>query len=70
VVSVSDTLCELLAVATADDLARAAGLWSQTDELRMMRADAETMASVLADLAGLARRAQASNQRLYCWWAL
>jgi hypothetical protein len=70
VVSVSDTLCELLAVATADDLARAAGLWSQTEELRMMRADAETMASVLADLAGLARRAQASNQRLYCWWAL
>jgi hypothetical protein len=70
VVSVSDSLCELLAAATADDLARAAELWSQTEELRMMRADAETMAGVLADLAGLARRAQASNQRLYCWLAL
>ena len=70
VVSVSDTLCELLAVATADDLARAAELWSQTEELRMMRADAETMAGVLADLAGLARSAHGSNRRLYCWWGL
>jgi hypothetical protein len=70
VVSVSDTLCELLAAATEDDLAQAAELWSQTEELRMMRADAETMAGVLADLAGLARRAQASSQRLYCWLAL
>jgi hypothetical protein len=70
VVSVSDSLCELLAVTAADDLARAAELWSQTEELRMMRADAETMAGVLADLAGLARRVQASSQRLYCWLAL
>ena len=70
VVSVSDTLCELLAVAAGDELARAAESWSLTDELRMNRVDAETTAGVLADLAGLARRAQASNWRLYCWWAL
>jgi hypothetical protein len=66
VVSVSETLCELLAVATGDDLARAAELWSQTQELRSIRADAETVAGVMADLAGLARSAQASNRRLYC----
>ena len=70
VVSVSDTLCGLLAVATADDLARAAELWSQTQQLRMMRAAVETVAAVMADLAGLARSAAASNRRLYCWWAL
>lgn len=70
VVSVSDTLCELLTVATGDDLTRAAELWSQTQELRMTRADGETVAGVMADLAGLARSARASNRRLYCWWAL
>jgi hypothetical protein len=57
-------------VAAADELARAADLWAQTEEIRWMHADAETMAGVLADLAGLARSAQASSQRLYCWWAL
>jgi hypothetical protein len=70
VVSVSDSLGELLAAASADDLARAAHRWAQTDELRMMQADAETMAGILGDLAGLARRARASSQRLYCWWSL
>jgi hypothetical protein len=46
---VSDTLRELLAAAAEDDLSRAAELWSQTEELRMMRADAET-AGALASL--------------------
>lgn len=70
IVSVSDSLRELLAVAPADELTRAADLWTQTDELRLMRVDAETAAGVLADLAGLARRAQASSHHLYCWWSL
>lgn len=70
VVSVSETLCELLAVAARDDLARAAESWSLTDELRMSRVDADTASGVLAALVGLARRARASNSRLYCWWAL
>lgn len=69
-VSVSDTLCELLAVAAEDDLARAAESWSLTDELRLSRVDAETLCSVLDDLAGLARRARGSDSHLYCWWAL
>lgn len=69
-VSVSDTLCELLAVAAGGDLIRAAEPWSLTEELRMIGVDAETAAGVLAALAGLARRARASDWRLYCWWAL
>jgi hypothetical protein len=70
VVSVSDTLRELLAAAAEDDLVRAAGPWSLTDELRQVGADAVTAAGVLTALAGLARRAQAASWRLYCWWAL
>jgi hypothetical protein len=69
-VSVSDTLCELLAVAAEEDLVRAAEPWSLTEELRMIGVDAETAAGVLAALAGLARRARASDWRLYCWWTL
>ena len=70
VVSVSDTLHELLAVASEDDLARAAESWSLTDELRMGRADADRAAGMLADLAGLAQRARVSDSHLYCWLAL
>lgn len=70
VLSVSDTLRELLAGATEDDVVRAADPWSMTDELRMVGVDAQTAAGVLAALAGLARRARASDQRLYCLWTL
>jgi hypothetical protein len=70
VMSVSDSLRELLASASAADRADAARRWAQTDELRMMQADAETLADILGDLADLARRALASSQRLYCWWSL
>ncbi|MFJ6543527.1 hypothetical protein ACIQMP_23170 [Streptomyces sp. NPDC091385] len=62
VVSLTNTL------ATA--LARFAELWSKTDELRQIGMSVEVMAGVLEVLAGLARRAHASNRRLYCWWAL
>ena len=70
VVSVSDTLRELLAAAAEDDLLRAAGPWSLTEELLTIGFDTESAVGVLAALAGLARRAQASGRRLYCWWAL
>jgi hypothetical protein len=70
VVSVSDTLRELLASATGDDLARAAGPWAATDEMRLYQVDAAGAAAALAELAGLARRAQAGGMGLYCWWVL
>ncbi|MEU3529919.1 hypothetical protein AB0E62_39865 [Streptomyces sp. NPDC038707] len=70
VVSLSDTLFDALVTATQDDLVRFAEPWSKTDELRQIRIGAEAAADVLKGLAGLAQRARASGQRLYCWWAL
>ncbi|GAA3809004.1 hypothetical protein ACFS5L_01225 [Streptomyces phyllanthi] len=70
VVSLSDTLIDALATATQDDLVRFAEPWSMTDELRQIGISVEDTAAVLRNLAGLAQRAQASDQRLYCWWAL
>ncbi|UQX04768.1 hypothetical protein [Streptomyces sp. RerS4] len=69
VVSLSDTLIDALATATRDDLVRFAEPWSMTDELRQMGISVEDTAAVLKNLAGLAERARASDQRLYCWWA-
>ncbi|MFB7910859.1 hypothetical protein ACFC1T_30930 [Kitasatospora sp. NPDC056076] len=59
-----------LASASQDDLIRCAELWSETDELRQIGVSVEVAAGVLDALAGLAQRAQASDQRLNCWWAL
>jgi hypothetical protein len=70
VVSLSDTLIDALAAATPDDFVRFAEPWSMTDELHQMGISVEDTAAVLKNLAGLAQRAQASGQRLYCWWAL
>ncbi|MCX5409640.1 hypothetical protein OHA37_38005 [Streptomyces sp. NBC_00335] len=70
VVSLSDTLSDALATAADDDLVRFAEPWSRTDELQQMGIGVEVTADVLRGLAGLARRAQASGRRLYCWWAL
>ncbi|WP_338894376.1 hypothetical protein WBG99_00540 [Streptomyces sp. TG1A-60] len=70
VVSLSDSLFDALVTAGDDDLARIAELWSKTDELRQIRISVEVSADVLKGLVGLAQRAQASGQRLYCWWAL
>jgi hypothetical protein len=70
VVSLSDSLFDALVTATQDDLVRFAEPWSRTDELRQMRIGAEIAVDVLKGLAGLAQRARASGQRLYCWWAL
>ncbi|MEU7359002.1 MULTISPECIES: hypothetical protein [Streptomyces] len=70
VVSLSDTLVDALATATRDDLAGFAEPWSMTDELRQTGVGIEDTTAVLENLAGLAQRARASDQRLYCWWAL
>ncbi|MGW6937555.1 hypothetical protein ACWGF3_00805 [Streptomyces xanthophaeus] len=70
VVTMTDTLIDALASASPDDLVRCAEPWSMTDELRQIGIGVEATAEVLAGLAGLARRARASDRRLYCWWAL
>jgi hypothetical protein len=70
VFSLSDSLIEALVTATPDDLVRFAESWSRTEELQQSKIDAETAASVLKALAGLASRAQASRMGLYCWWSL
>ncbi|WP_327129945.1 hypothetical protein [Streptomyces sp. NBC_01727] len=70
VVSLSDTLFDALVTAAKDDLVRFAEPWSKTDELRQIRISVEVTTDVLNGLVGLAQRAQASGQRLYCWWAL
>lgn len=68
VVTVTDTLRDALAAASAEHLRQVAEPWAATDEL------AGTPPAMLADaldqFAGLARRALERNQRLYCWWAL
>ncbi|MFJ9097946.1 hypothetical protein ACIRJM_05475 [Streptomyces sp. NPDC102405] len=51
-------------------LVRFAEPWSMTDELQQIGISVEVAAGVLEALAGLAQRAQASDGRLYCWWAL
>ncbi|MCJ0869827.1 hypothetical protein [Streptomyces sp. AP-93] len=66
----SDTLFDALVRAAEDDLVRFADPWSKTDELRQIQVGVEVAAEVLKGLAGLAQHAQASDQRLYCWWAL
>ncbi|MFJ9901015.1 hypothetical protein ACIQPR_47690 [Streptomyces sp. NPDC091280] len=69
VVSLRDTLTAALASASQDDLLRFAEPWSRTDELEQLGMSVEVTAEILEVLAGLARRAQASSERLYCWWA-
>lgn len=69
VVSLTDTLIDALATASPDDFVRLAEPWSM-DELRQIGIRVEVTADVLAALAGLAQRAQASGQRLCCRWAV
>jgi hypothetical protein len=70
VVSLTDTLIDALATASPDDFVRLAEPWSMSDALRQIGIRVEVTADVLAALAGLAQRAQASGQRLCCWWAV
>ncbi len=68
VLTVSDTLCDVLVSASGEDLPAAAEAWSAAG--RGAELDAATAAVVLEALVGLARRAHAANLRLYCWWTL
>ena len=68
VLTVSDTLCDVLVSASGDDLAAAAAAWSAAGGV--VGLDAATAAVVLEALVGLARRASAADLRLYCWWTL
>jgi hypothetical protein len=60
-------LVDALAAASRDDLVRVAEPWSMTDELRQLGISVEVTVEILEELAGLAQRALASRQRLYCW---
>ncbi|MET7431875.1 MULTISPECIES: hypothetical protein [Streptomyces] len=68
VLTVSDTLCDVLVSASEDDLVAAAAAWSSAGGV--VGLDASTAAVVVEALAGLARRARAAGLRLYCWWTL
>lgn len=68
VVEVSSQLQAALSLAGSDQLARAAARWSLAEELA--GASPEEMTGVLKDLSGLARRATAKGEYLYCWACL
>jgi hypothetical protein len=64
VVTVSDELTASLAAASSGLLAEAAASWSQFEDFQGK--DTSDMAGFLGDLAGLARRATARKEHLYC----
>jgi hypothetical protein len=64
VVTVSDELTASLAAASSGLLAEAAASWSQFGDFQDK--DTSGMAGFLGDLAGLARRATARKEHLYC----
>lgn len=66
VLTLTDILVRALAASDEDELRRIAEPWSQTEEF-WGDADPDDLAEFLADLSGLARRAQAKGHRLYCW---
>jgi hypothetical protein len=68
VAKVSSPLQAALSQADSSKLARAAAQWSQAEELR--GASAEDLTPILEELSGLARRATARDEHLYCWVCL
>lgn len=69
VVTLTDSLRDALARATADDLARAAVAWSQTEEFQG-RGNAVELADFLDRFQRLARGAREKDLHLYCWMSL
>lgn len=65
VITVTDALATALAAADDARLAVISAPWSQTDELA--GSDPTALTGFLRELAALARRAEASGHRLYCW---
>ncbi|MFD4561896.1 hypothetical protein ACFWP5_47595 [Streptomyces sp. NPDC058469] len=70
VISVSDTLRDAPASASADQLGAVAGPCADFEELSAYGLPPTEALEVLQLLSGLAGRAVAENRRLYCWWAL
>jgi len=68
VLTVSDTLFDVLVSVSGDDLTTVAEAWSATGSVRGL--DAATATVVVEALVGLAKRARAADLRLYCWWTL
>ncbi|TCC26155.1 hypothetical protein [Kribbella sindirgiensis] len=66
VFTLTDPLTAALAEASDETLERVAGPWSETEEF-WNAADPSDLAEFLKELAGLAQRAQAGDQKLYCW---
>ena len=66
VCTLTDCLTRALARASDEELQRVAQPWAQTEEF-WGDADPGDLAEFLGELSGLARRAQANGQRLYCW---
>jgi hypothetical protein len=66
VVALTDELQVALAEADHSRLASVAVPWSQTEEF-WGQGDHEILASLLRDLADLARRARDRDERMYCW---
>jgi hypothetical protein len=66
VVTLTDPLTAALAEASDEILERVARPWSETEEF-WNAADPTDLAEFLKELAGLAQRAQAGDQKLYCW---
>ncbi|MFW0774514.1 hypothetical protein ACLRGI_15240 [Paenarthrobacter nitroguajacolicus] len=66
VLTLTDSVCAGLANASDDFLVQVAGPWSETGEF-WGAADPKVLADFLKELSGLARRAEASGKRLYCW---
>jgi hypothetical protein len=64
VVTVSDDLTASLAAATGEQIAEAALSWSSFEDFQGL--DTSGLAGFLGDLAGLAQRATARKERLYC----
>ena len=68
VVTVTDTVRDALAAASAERLRQAAEPWAATEELAGTAP--AMLAETLEQLAALARRALERTHHLYCWWAL
>jgi len=66
VLTLTESITTALAEAGNDRLSGVAVPWSRTEEF-WGAGDPEVLASFLGDLAGLARRARARDQQLYCW---
>ena len=66
VVTLTDPLTAILAEASDETLERMARPWSETEEF-WNAADPTDLAEILKELAGLAQRARAGDQKLNCW---